>query len=531
MNSATDGPRQVVNRLVPLTTPVVITAPQPTRAPTSRWVSPRSAVVALVFLGVVLRLIPLLGDRCLWLDEAMLALNLIDRTPRQLLEPLDWNQGAPAGFLLAVKASIMLFGDSEWALRLVPFLGSVAGLAGFAWLCRRLLPDGAAVVGIGLYAIGPYLISYTAECKQYATDAALAVGLLAAAFGLLVRESGFRRWAVLAAAGAAAVWFSHPAAFVLGGIGTALFADAVAMKDRRRALAAAATIGCWLVSFGMCYLVSLKQLGANKFLLDYWTEHFMPVPPMAPGDFLWLADHYFGFLAYPGGLGGTEFKLGGVAAVLSVVGVAGFVRDRWPVAVALVMPGLLALFASALHKYPFAGRLMLFLVPFMLLAVARGAWAVAAALRPTQPLAAVLVLGLLFVAPAVETVQQLRRPDRTEQLTPVLADVSARWQPGDKVYLYYGGIPAFLYYTRDTPFPPGVVRGTEHRDVRTGYRDELRKLAGEPRVWVVFSHRHRAEESLIRAYAEGLGECKEQIHHPGATAFLYDFSKPFPDPK
>jgi hypothetical protein len=102
--------------------------------------------------------------------------------------------------------------------------------------------------------------------------------------------------------------------------------------------------------------------------------------------------------------------------------------------------------------------------------------------------------------------------------------VRKEWQPGDKVYLYYGAVPAYTFYTREKPFVPDVTLGTEYRGCRTGYRDELRKLAGEPRVWVIFSHRHQAEESLLRAYAEGLGECRRELAEPGATAFLYDFS-------
>ena len=50
---------------------------------------------------------------------------------------------------------------------------------------------------------------------------------------------------------------------------------------------------------------------------------------------------------------------------------------------------LAALLASGLHAYPFAGRLLLFLVPLLVLGVARGAYAVAAALKPTQAFAAV----------------------------------------------------------------------------------------------------------------------------------------------
>jgi hypothetical protein len=216
-------------------------------------------------------------------------------------------------------------------------------------------------------------------------------------------------------------------------------------------------------------------------------------------------------------------KVGGIAAALVLIGVIAMWRDEWPVVVALVGPALLTLLASGLGKYPFAGRLLLFLVPPMLLLVARGAWAVASALRPNQPFAAVVLLGLLLVAPAVETYQTLRRPPRNEQIVPVLNDVRQQWQPGDKVYIYYGAVPAFTFYTRENPFPPGVILGGQHRSTRVGYRDELRKLAGEPRVWIVFSHLHLSEESLIRAYAEGLGRCAAEIRHSGACAFLFDF--------
>jgi Dolichyl-phosphate-mannose-protein mannosyltransferase len=521
MPPATNGPQHVANRLLPLSEPVVVTTPE--AAPAREWVTARSAIVALILVGIVLRAVPLLQNRCLWIDEAMLALNLVERSPRQLLQPLDWNQGAPAGFLMLSKAAIAVLGPEEWALRFVPFVGSVFGVIAFAWLARRLLLDPAAVIAVGLFAVSPFLISYAAECKQYATDAAIAVGLFAVAVGLLHGESSFRRWAALAAAGAAAVWFSHPVAFVLGGIGTALFAEAVLAKDRRRAGAAVVTIACWMASFGLCYVTTLKQLGNNQYLLDYWAGHFLPLPPASQGDLIWLADHFFGFLAYPGGLGGAEVKAGGIAAALALVGLVAIWRERWPVAVALVVPALLALLASGLHKYPFAGRLLLFLVPLLLLVVAHGAWVVASALRPGQPFAATVLLGLLLLAPAIETYQTLRRPPRYEQITPILAEVREQWQPGDKVYIYYGAVPAFTFYTRENPFPPGVVLGTEYREGRIGYRDELRRLAGHARVWIVFSHRHRDEESLVRAYAEGLGRCEREVRQPGATAFLFDF--------
>src|SRR5262245_40705023 len=198
MTPATDGPRQVANRLNPLNSPRIVTAPEPDATTPRSRLTARSAIFALVVFGIALRIVPLVSDRCLWLDEAMLALNLVNRSPRQLLEPLDWNQGAPVGFLLAVKGTISAFGASEWALRLVPFLASCAGLFGFAWVARRLLPTYSALIAMGLLALSPYLISYAAECKQYASDAAIAIGLFACATGLLEGKGGALRWIALA---------------------------------------------------------------------------------------------------------------------------------------------------------------------------------------------------------------------------------------------------------------------------------------------------------------------------------------------
>jgi hypothetical protein len=401
----------------------------------------------------------------------------------------------------------------------------VLGLAAFAWVAVRLLPRPAGVLALALAAVSPFLISYAAECKQYASGAAFTDGLLAVSLGLLKGARGGRRWAALAAAGAAAVWFSHPAAFVLGGIGTALLADAAIARDRSRFLAAAATVAAWLTSFAACYILCLRDLGNNDFLLAYWDGHFLPLPPASPGDLAWLLDHYFKPIGYPGGLGGTEIQAGGIAAVLAIVGVWGMWKDRWPVAVAVVLPAVLALLASGLHKYPFAGRLLLFLVPLLLLAVARGAWMTASALRGVQPVAAFAFLGVLIAAPCLESYQQLRRPLRQEQIEPVLAELRAQWRPGDRMYVYYGARPAFTFYTRDNPLPTeAIIYGTPARGQRLIYRDEIQTLAGSPRVWLLFSHPHENERDIVTAYAEGLGRCEQVIAAEGAQAYLFDFS-------
>lgn len=517
MQTTEKAPPLITNRLQPSVGTVTVLTAESARVLKPTHLS--LVMVALVLLGFGLRAVALFSDRSLWLDEAMLALNLVNRSPEQLLAPLDYNQGAPVGFLLAVKGAISVFGLSEWTLRLVPFLASLAGLVGFAWVARRLLSPQAALLAVALLSMSPHLVSYAAECKQYACDAAIAVGLLAVALGLLEGRGGFARWSLLAGVGAGAVWCSHPATFVLGGIGTALLLQAAKERDRNRFLAASLTIACWLVSFGVCYFLCLKQLGSNKYLTDYWTDHFMPLPPKSVGDLAWIADHLVAMFAVPGGFGGLMIPLGGLAAALALIGLRELARERWPVVVALTTTVTLLLLASGLHKYPVGGRLLLFLVPLATLAVANGAWTVFDALRENR-FAAFVVLGLIVAGVAWPTQDILRRPMRTEPIRPVLEELRTEIRPGDRVYVYYSAVPAFIFYTRERPFPADIVTlGEEHQNDPAAIRAELMQLRG--RVWVIFSHPHNQEETQLLTTLDCRGTRERQLKHAHAAAWLY----------
>src|SRR4051794_12995091 len=88
----------------------------------------RQAVLWLtlfVVLGVVLRWVQYWPARSLWHDEAALAVNIVQRSFAELLEPLDFNQGAPIGFLMVQKALGATFGYEARVLRFVPFLCAV----------------------------------------------------------------------------------------------------------------------------------------------------------------------------------------------------------------------------------------------------------------------------------------------------------------------------------------------------------------------------------------------------------------------
>ena len=91
------------------------------------------AFVALAGLGTH----QLFKDGSFWLDEASLALSLLQLEPLQSFGPLVGGQSFPRLYLLAVHGLVGAFGYETMVVRLLPYLFFVA--ATFAWL--RLLSE------------------------------------------------------------------------------------------------------------------------------------------------------------------------------------------------------------------------------------------------------------------------------------------------------------------------------------------------------------------------------------------------------
>ena len=203
------------------------------------------AVGVIVALGLAFRAIQYAADRSLWLDESMLALNLLHRSAAGLTRTLDYAQAAPLGFLELEKLATHAFGDSELALRVLPLICGLASVPLFAALALRLLRPAPALLATLVFACAAGPVYYASEVKQYSGDLAVAIGLTLLA--VLFLDGALSGWAQVVAslAGAAAMFLSHASVFVAGGIALALAANACLRRDRK-AFEALAAIIPWL---------------------------------------------------------------------------------------------------------------------------------------------------------------------------------------------------------------------------------------------------------------------------------------------
>jgi hypothetical protein len=501
------------------------------------------ATLALVAAGLASRLVQYLSGRSLWLDESFLWLNLSERSPRELLSQLDFAQGAPLPFLLVEKGMIALAGDGEGALRLVPLLAGIAGVGLVAVLAWRLLGGWEAVVAVGLVALSDHLVYYSAEAKQYSLDLAVAAGLLLLGTWAAARPVTAGRAAILAVAGALAVWLSDPAAFVLAGVGGALLARTARGRNGRELALLGAGVAAWLASFAVVYLVHVRDLDVVRDLATGGGDR-RPAADLADvlGDVARLVEDPLGvspLLLVP-------------AVILVVLGlVALCARGSWIAAGMLGIPVAAAVAAVMLGRYPLgAGRFGVFLTPALALLAGAGVGALRRIPHRGAPLAAAAGAALLLAGPAWGTARLLVAPVERFELEAVVAHVAAHRHAGDAIYLYAPAQYPFAYYgprhgiavRRAAPGDPaaaggfgpteaalssgdGVVVGRWSPELREQVGD-VERLRGRGRTWLVFTQPVRDDGvdvgRLMVARAASFGTRLDEVRATGAYAVLMD---------
>jgi dolichyl-phosphate-mannose-protein mannosyltransferase len=525
-----------------------------------RLLRSRELVLVLVGLGVLLQIAQYLANRSLWVDEAWLSLNLIDRPLSGLTTTLDFQQAAPLGFLLIEGSITKVLGYSEYALRLFPLACGLVSIPVFAWLARRILSTTAAPFAILLFVVSDGLIYYSSEVKPYETDVAVAVCFLGAGILLAEEEVGRTRALLIAAGGLALVTLSFAAVFVVAAVAGVLTVRL--LSNRRRHLLSPASLAVLLWG---CAAIGIAIFGLTRGRLVRGSFE-------DSGRFL--------------GVGGSSSPLHAVnvmgtqiatamglpqqrpfshveklALLCALVGAVALLRrDRtrfWM----LIAPLALLLGASAAHVYPILKRTELFLVPIVILFIAEGVAQVVRWLPGRAQLAAAFLLPTILVAgPLWLAGERLIHPRTNEEIRPVLEYVRDHWRPGDTLYVHYGAQYALLYYeecnclrlsapgTRRQLWPLRALRGQKDQfgqaavplssDVVIGryhgsdsrqYLADLDRIRRRHRVWFLYSHvGSDSEESFIRddllGHLASLGTRIGGIDRPGAHADLYQLN-------
>ena len=250
----------------------------------------------------------------------------------------------------------------------------------------------------------------------------------------------------------------------------------------------------------------------------------MPLPIRSLSDLLWFPKKALEWFTNPGGF---WIAPNVIALLLFGVGAVALWRSgKLNILLALVLPTILVLLASAVHAYPFARRLLLFTLPCQIILISSGVGWIRnigrPGARPRRIALALLLIGL-FAYPVTSSAYYLFRPSVREESRPVVKYLQSQYKDGDKLYIIGYAVPAFKYYSMRCEFEPGGYN--------TGRRplQDLPKLIGHRRVWIMFTHlrRKRVDGSMkYLRYLDSVGRRIDSHQRHNASVYLYDLSSP-----
>jgi len=336
------------------------TAPWASRTAAAQERAPWIALIALMSLAAVLRAIGLDGG--LWWDEIRTLIHSVRSPLTQIVTTFPSNNQHTLYSVLA-HASIALFGDEAWSLRLPAALFGVATIPALYFLAREFVGRAEALLGCLLLAVSYHHVWFSQNARGYTTLGCLAV--LSTALLLRGLRSGkmgcYVGYGVTAALGA----YTHlTMVFVV--IAHALACTLIlgiprldrAARQRWRAPAT-----------GFALAAALTLALYAPMLADV-RQFFMKVPKAPPvATPAWAAAELMRGLQI--GFGTAISALAG--GLLLACGLWSYYRQSRFLLALFVLPGLITVAAAVALGRPIFPRFLFFLSGFGALIVVRGA--------------------------------------------------------------------------------------------------------------------------------------------------------------
>lgn len=513
----------------------------------------------IIGVGIALRLTRYIHNPSLWFDEADIAIDIINTPISELFYPsLDYNRAYPFLFMLSIKLLTMFFGNSEYVVRLFPLLAGVGSLFLFFRVAKYFLVRDAMIIALGLFAIMDSLVFQSSNLKPYSSDVFFTLLIISLMTYVQSKKSDSFYIVLLGMCGAIAVWYSTPILFVLVVVGACLLVSSLIENKWQQTTKLIIICSLWLFSFAANYFLYLRPLQAS-FGLDMKVmlareKALMPIPPASLADIKWFMELFFDVFNKP-----LSITLTGLAAAAFLVGLISMYSRQRNMFLVITSPLLLTFLAGAAHQYPFRDRFIFFLLPFILLIVAEGAEYIRARTMQTGKVIGITFLMLLFLHPLATSAYRLKKPFYWEDIKPVMHYVKDNWQQGDIIYLHYFAQYSFEYYAKYYPEPRSFredeyIVGIAPRkwyghwrkqevsryypvepftqtfsDIFKAYREDLIKLKGNKRVWIIFVESITTdsinEEKYFIYNLETMGAQLDRFGQSGVSVvYLYDLS-------
>ena len=483
----------------------------------------------LISIGIFLRLAHYFSNRSLWFDEALISLNIINRNIWGLLGHLDYNQGAPAGFLIVEKLLTTLFGKSDYVLRLFPLICGISSLFIFYRLAKIYLNRIGALTALALFAISEPLIYYSSEVKVYSGDVTATTLLLLIAFSIEQKNKiSFLQIALFSFFGVLLFGFSIPSAFVFGSMAIGFLLKSILDKNWKLVKDILLCSSFWLLGAFLIYKVYLSGLAAERIRLSLF-----------PLTFQWFYDLFVRLFE---SLQLYEF---GIPQILFLIGLVSALKRKNILFFIFVFTICFMTLAFSINLYPVKNRFILFISPIVFLLVAEGITIILKRLSTNLSLSLVAIV-LLFWNPVSSAIYHVVNPQTVQEIKPILRYIKEHSRKDDILYVYPNAQYAFKFYAKQFGFNDDfkIDKSIFYADLKLNrwiekkgyltialginnedFTENLDRLKGYKRVWVLLSEVIKEEhEAFVVNHLNSIGTRLANFSRSGTKVYLYDLS-------
>jgi len=306
----------------------------------------------IIAIGILVKIVLYAKCRSLWLDEALLAENIVSRNWSELIaSPLINGQSAPILYVIAVKAICSVWGYSEFSLRSFSFILFIGLLICEMVLLRKHLRFDVTktLFILTIIAVLPMYNYYSNELKPYMGDAFFVV-LAILLYGFYTQKK--MSLATLTFFYLLILGFCSPSIFFIGGIMTTEFVAAVFAKNKKDIISVSVS-GVLIVALFYLYF-RWWMSSVVGFMVGSWGDYAAKRSAVAA----------IAAIFSPGLVSGNASVW--VFVPFALRGVYLMIKGKDKIAYSTALSVLLAFSASFIGMWPLIGRLWLFLPAIVL---------------------------------------------------------------------------------------------------------------------------------------------------------------------
>jgi len=462
------------------------------------------------------------SNRSLFLDGLNLARNVAEGSFSDISQPLKYEQSAPILFLYLSKISTLIFGVSEYSLRLLPLISGLGCLFFFKSTIDKLLSSKYVLLGVFCLGTHAMFIRYATEYKQYMTDALVSILLIWLA--LKLSKLSKKNTIIIGLCGTIAIWLSMPSIFIL--VGLICYYVHIQYTNRDSQFPTIILATWFTINFALEYFFILSPAISSEHMQNFHHNYFIQGTFWEPNSF----QHDYGLIISMIRMAVGKSGLAIAAAVaLTSICIYDFIRNRKSIGLLIFLPILAVFGASLLGKYSLIERLMLFTLPLLFILILLGLQILVEKLKNKKPILKYSILGIIGLSLLVgfsqtQGFKYLSDPLEIEDNRTSLIYIDKHEKHANSIVCTQLAYPAYAYYSNYDKNLKSLNIGIA---IAAKYDDSVIELAinqckkDKDDVWVLMGHMLDHEITNLISKLDKAGTIKNSYRTNRSAAILF----------